>query len=276
MVVALRNDGKTWHEIRCQLPHRSLGALKRRRRHEKLRHAIRVRPQQRFTPGEAARLQQMKQHGNSWAQIAKQFPSRTLGSLQGRYRYDLRCKDEARMSHTPYQPNDDVQLRKLRRDLHLSWSEIAKSFPGRSVESLSERYRSIAPATPQKRLPGPRVLMPSQVSEISRLRVGGMTWKAITAKLGQPNWKRVWGSYYNLVNRKEGPQRHRAFEESEDSKILALKAAGISWSKMTVHLPGRSQKSLSRRYEAFSTPYYTSRGSIPKAADANVAAGKVR
>ena len=138
ILVKLRDEGKTCHEIRCRLPHRSMSACCHRFYGKpEVREQIKVATREGLTCEEATRLLQLKASQLFWRQIVQHFPGRTAASLKG-HCYTLSKGSET--SRLRYRSDEDARLLNLRGEMRLPWAEVARSFADRSLDSLTSRH----------------------------------------------------------------------------------------------------------------------------------------
>lgn len=240
LIIALRNEGKTWHEVRCRLPHRSLSALQSHIYDTlELRKRIKVRPVKPLTADEAARLQQLRKQGLSFRKIADCLTNRTEKDLEQMW-YVLRSGDELRSaSPRPYEPQEDAQILKMRDSMQQPWSAIAKALPGRTKNSISSRYSKLRPPATKPKIKHDKPA--TKVDEIGRMRARGMTWRAISATFGR-------GAYETYYNHRPRRKDLGSFTGEEDAIILESIAAGLSWNATAPRLPGRNAYALRIHY----------------------------
>ena len=80
----------------------------------------------------------VKNIGTNWRQISKQLPGRTERQCRERYKTYL----DPNLRHDPWTPEEDQLLIKLYMELGPKWAEMSKSFPGRSDNSIKNRYNT--------------------------------------------------------------------------------------------------------------------------------------
>ena len=76
--------------------------------------------------------------GTNWREIAKMIPGRTERQCRERYKTYL----DPNLRHDPWTPEEDKLLIKLYNEIGPRWAEMTKSFPGRSDNSIKNRYNT--------------------------------------------------------------------------------------------------------------------------------------
>ena len=139
--------GRSWSEIAKFFPVRSTNALRSRYR------LLGKSPQKpRWTAEEDKLLLELVGMDRSWSEIAKFFPRRTLPGIQSHYGF----LKSGELASTPAKAQNKftAEENKLLLDLggtDRSWTEIAKSFPERSITYLKSRYRLLGGSPRQRR-----------------------------------------------------------------------------------------------------------------------------
>ncbi|OEU17410.1 ternary protein-Dna Complex1, partial [Fragilariopsis cylindrus CCMP1102] len=133
--VALEGGGRTiWKEISGKYfrKNRSGTQCKNRFNNHLQRGLIRGN----WKPGEDRVVQRMVLEGFPWRDIAHQLPGRVGDSIRERYVNFL----DPRLKKTPWTKEEDDILFQYQRIVGNKWSEIRKCIPGRSENSIKNRY----------------------------------------------------------------------------------------------------------------------------------------
>ncbi len=148
LLTELKEKGLSWPEIAEHFPGRTPKSLEARyysvTQWMTETHRAQRQGGHRWTPAQDRLLIELREEKRlPWGKIVESFPNRSRGSVQ--VRYDLLKKSEntpppARKKHHIYTPAEDQLLIELRDEAGLSWNQIVKSFPERSVAALRLRY----------------------------------------------------------------------------------------------------------------------------------------
>ena len=78
-------------------------------------------------------------YGEDWNAIAQNFPSKSVKNLEKRWknRYD------PNMRHSNWTPEEDNKIIDMFAAIGGKWIKIAREFPGRSADSIKNRYYSV-------------------------------------------------------------------------------------------------------------------------------------
>ena len=144
-VISNREAGKTWKRIGKLRSSRTAGAAATHRRnypkddsrgrigtHKTKQHIL-------WSPREEQLLVTLRAGRKAWDKISKRLPGRSIEACQKRYRY-IRHRDGHQTSDISWTKPKVADLISLVNRIGPQWSEIAKSFPGRSPESCRLRY----------------------------------------------------------------------------------------------------------------------------------------
>jgi hypothetical protein len=130
-------DGLIWEEIAKFFPGRTANACSGR-------YLSRVKEGGEtfyWSKDKTLQLKKLREEdGLVWQEIVKSFPGRSVRSCQARY--ERNAFDGEKRVQVRWSNEADLQLTKLREEDGLKWEDIAKFFPGRSVNSCQTRYGS--------------------------------------------------------------------------------------------------------------------------------------
>ena len=99
-----------------------------------------------FTPIEDHEIIHHQERGLGWPEIALLLPGRTAEQIRDRF---INCIDPD-LKTTPWTPQEDELLTEAQQSLGNKWTEISKLIPGRSENSIKNRWHNRK--TKQRRL----------------------------------------------------------------------------------------------------------------------------
>lgn len=152
-----------------------------------------------------------------------------------------------------YTSGEEKLLLKLRKK-GMTWKEISKSFPGRTRQSLREKYKRVLREQALEKTPW--VWTSDEEEILLKLAETDKSWDEIAEYLPGRSAQAV-GLHYKVLS--DGSlaakrARHRYMPE-EDKLLLKLKEAGVPWKDMPAHFNNRTQASLESRYKALGQPF---------------------
>lgn len=143
VLVSMRSQGVQFAQIRAALPHRGIDSLKSRWR-VYLRNA--VEPKCRYTKApysnsDLEKMRHLRASGLKWKQLPEEhFPDRKSNSLRIAFnkwlRYPLRAERQGYGYTSLYSVEERERLHHLKDELGLTWSEIQKQIPHRTIDLL--------------------------------------------------------------------------------------------------------------------------------------------
>lgn len=164
----MRAHGMSFDRIRDALPHRSVDALQGRW-YRKLRRTAEPRDQYVSAPWshrELKEVRQLKTSGLTWKQVQGHLPHRTLSSLMAAFRTSG-MHGRRTLKRQPYSSKELDRLLHLKTEQRLTWVEIQRLMPSRSIHSLLRQWRNSPGRSPKKR----RAFSKYEDETILRLRV---------------------------------------------------------------------------------------------------------
>lgn len=249
-LLKLRGQGMSWAEIHESFPQRSWAAISGRyymligdssakKPSKKLKH---------WTSKENKLLLELREQNLPWVEIAKRFPTRTMGSLQSHYRLLRRGNLPPDNVHRNYTAKEDKLLLKLAKS-GIPWEERVKFFKNRTLLGLKARYGKISPVKSSKKgalTPKEHTLLlealelKKTVEEISQLL--GRKPEGIRRQINKLEQSRQLNLAPQVI-----PGRH--YRNADFELIGRLRAENISWEDIaTKHFPGRSTSALEQAY----------------------------
>ena len=242
LILEHRKAGERLSKISELLSHRTASAL-RNRWYRVLKHRteatiaapIATGSQHRRTLGEGQLLKSLRESGQSWTEIAKTFPDRTVTQCS-RYWY--------RILHPPRnQQWKEWEERLLVSGYYagLSWKEIAKSIPERtSIGAMQHWYQHLC-------LPGQdKPWTSEELTILTQLRAEGNGWDEISQEIPRHNSNACRTQWYKETEGLKGSS-HRTLNErwsaEETNTLIALyNTIGPRWQEICKHVPGRTAR----------------------------------
>jgi hypothetical protein len=140
-------DEVEWEEIAGSFPGRSKQACQQR-------YSTRINEGEKrlgWTKEETLQLQRLREEDElKWDEIAKSFPGRSMRSCE--IRYNNYVNEGARRAHVYWTKEGILLLKKLRDEDGMTFKEIAKSFPGRSMKTCQLKHRNYGKEEGEKQI----------------------------------------------------------------------------------------------------------------------------
>ena len=136
------------------------------------------------------------------------------------------------------------------REKGLSYEQITKYLPGRTLETVRKRYPRLTrdPSAPEG---DRRDLWTTEEGELLvDLRNAGTSWDEVAKFFPKRNLQALKKMYYSLTRHPSAQEgvRRDAWTTEEAERLLSLREKGMSWSKMTELFPGRTPTALQAQY----------------------------
>ena len=254
-IVRLRDERQTFRQMQGCLPGRSREAIRLRLR------AVRHRLQNPkwyapFTLEERQQINSLRARGLSWEDVHRHYPDRNETTI-----HTIVHSKPPQPMNEAWSDDETAQLRHLRNECKLSWIEVGRRMPNRTLNALKTHYTSVTPKGERIQVLGHRELTAAEHEQFATYRQQGHTLTQVAKLMGR-SWNTLRGlDHEGFVFGPRLPRRQR-FAEGEDEQILALKAIGKSWKEIASHVRGRTVRALSLRYADLTGRRYKSRGAL--------------
>ncbi len=143
-ILSLKAKGGKWREIAEGFPDRHADNLKVHHYHMKLKEAYHdsTRDTGKFEPAwsdeeESLLLRLRGEEGRKWADVVSHFPTRRWYNVRNHYRKIGQWDLKGKVDYTPAETETLFRLKAANQ----SWAQIANVLPGRSIASVSQRYK---------------------------------------------------------------------------------------------------------------------------------------
>ncbi|EAX96844.1 Myb-like DNA-binding domain containing protein [Trichomonas vaginalis G3] len=143
------------------------------------------------------------------------------------------------------QAEDDALIAIVQDHQKVNWIEVAKRFPGKTPQQVSERWNKVV---------NPDLVKGSWTRQEDELiidfvtRYGTKNWTKLAALLPGRIGKQCRERWRNHL---DPSNNHGAWTEEEDAKLLELHAQfGNQWVKIASMMPGRSDNSIKNRWNS--------------------------
>ena len=257
VLQAKREQGLSYKQIRKEIfPDRSLGAL--RNRYSELR-----RGQTALTKGERIdswttkddrRLLDLNKGKISWRDLReKHFPDRTPSAIKARYfalTQDPSVPKAERKNG--WTTDDENRLLDLKVEQDVTWRDLKKHFPGRTLGAIKARYYALTrdPSVPD----GERkdAWTTEEDERLVKLREeDGLSWPDVDKYFSGRSKGALQMRYHKLTS-DPAASREKArvlWTPEEDDRLLMLIQEGtFTWEEMAEDFPGRSARALIMRH----------------------------
>ena len=230
LLLALREQRKSWDEIADYFPERTWRALQAR--YLKLTRDPSMPKKSRkkavkWTPKEEELLIELRDgRGLSWNEIDQHFPGRGWSALESKYYYLKRGRPAPEtVLDESWTPEEYDQLMTLKKE-GKSWREIAEAMPGHSQRSLERRYRSLTRTTRRTPAPTKMGLKDFTTEEDELLLELGktdMAWKERAKRFDGRSIASLKSRYLRLLP-PDQPQSRKWTRQEEERLIEAVKS----------------------------------------------------
>lgn len=232
-----------------------------------------------FSEEEDALLNRLREFGDlTWDQLAVQFPTRTQLSLQKRYVRNLarrkaaaetkgerwppphlknQCRGgllRARRPRENYTHEEDNLLVRLRDDQGLDWHKISKQLPGRTPESVANRYLHIMrklgrkPNSIEAESTEPTMYQPAPVEDTPMPYFIDPTLMKPEDSAPPMGTETALPEYPN-IDRTSNAKYRTYYTEVDDKLIMHLRETDLlSWEQIALRFPGRSISGIMTHY----------------------------
>lgn len=250
-ILQLRREGRTLDEIAESLSGRTPDAVAQHMYRARSAGTMKIellRESALFTEDETRELMKLRDEGRSWDEITPHFPHRSWRSLQSRYSETVKRRRVPEPISRRYSSEEDRLLLRYRRELRLPWTEMLEQLPGRTYQSISQRFRRLLPRKARPDIPRIlNVVTPADVQTVHRLRTSGMKWKDVVASIGKGSTQSMRNMYFSKRNSCHQTRAGRRWTQDEDSALRKLYASGLKWTERAADILGRNRRAILNR-----------------------------
>ena len=193
-----------------------------------------TKSQHRWNLGEDRLLKSLRESGQSWTEIAREFPDCTVKQCISHW-YKM-----------PHPPKDrrwkEWEERLLVSGYYtgLSWKKIAKSIPGRTVYGAKKQW-SLHFCLPEQDTPWTS----EELSTLEHLRAGGSNWDEINPKIPGHSLNACRMQWYKETEGIQSCRPRRPVDywsaEETDTLITLYNTIGPRWEEIWKYIPGRTE-----------------------------------
>ncbi len=177
---------------------------------------------------------------------------------------DLPWPSKCRLTRNALYTAEEDERLLASKEAGLSWSEIAETFPERSIGGLAARYRTLLNAGSEPRPPSLderkyAEFSPEEDALLKKLRDDGKSLREIAKAFSRrfPGRERTVDSlkarYRYRFGRHPRPEQ-LPFTPEEDARLRRMREEGTPWNEMEEAFPGRSMNKLIYRYYGILEP----------------------